>query len=76
MQYTIHIRVEVGEETYELATHQEVNTEEWDIEGVTAEALEQLTFKMSAALNPCYWDHNAREHGKIVSCTPVEDSEK
>jgi hypothetical protein len=58
MQFHLSISAQIGGQEFNLCETQEVDTEEWDIEGVASEALELLTFRMKSALSPCFWDHS------------------
>lgn len=57
MQFNIEINAKIGDQEFHICETQEVNCEEWDIEGVASEALELLTFRMKSAIAPCFWDH-------------------
>jgi hypothetical protein len=62
MNLKIKIKVEIENTWYELTDSQDVDIEEWDIEGVAAEAIEALSFRMKAALSPCFWNHAVSEY--------------
>jgi hypothetical protein len=62
MNLQIKITVEIEGNWYELQHNQDVDIEEWDIEGVACEAIEALSFRMKSALSPCFWDHAVMEH--------------
>jgi hypothetical protein len=62
MNLKIKIRVEIENTWYELTDTQDVDIEEWDIEGVASEAIEALSFRMKAALSPCFWDHTVSQY--------------
>ena len=62
MQLKIKIKVEIENTWYELINTQDVDIEEWDIEGVAAEAIEALSFRMKAAISPCFWNHAVSEY--------------
>lgn len=66
MQFKITISIEVGDTLYTISDSQEVNTEEWDIEGVASEHLDCLTYRMKSALSPCFWDHEMLAAKKIA----------
>lgn len=57
MEYTIAINAQIGHQEFHLCETHEVDTEEWDIEGVAAESLELMTLRMKSAISPCFWDH-------------------
>lgn len=57
MQVSMNINVQIGEAIYTVCDTVEVNTEEWDAEGVATDHLECLTFRMKSAISPCFWDH-------------------
>jgi hypothetical protein len=57
MQFHISINAQIGGQEFNVCETSEVDTEEWDIEGVASEHLELLTLRMKSALSPCFWDH-------------------
>jgi hypothetical protein len=62
MNLKIKISVEIEDTWYELTHNQDVDIEEWDIEGVASEAIEALSFRMKSALSPCFWDHAVSQY--------------
>ena len=74
MKLKIKINVEIADNWYELRDTQEVDIEEWDLEGVACDAIETLSFKMKAALSPCFWNHTVSEY-KTKKETLVEEGE-
>ena len=62
MQLKIKIKVEIENTWYELTDVQDVDIEEWDIEGVASEAIEALSFRMKSALSPCFWNHAVSQY--------------
>lgn len=75
MNMKIKITADIEGNWYEMTHSQEVDIEEWDIEGVACEALEVLAFKMKSALNPCFWDHLMKEHSMKSEIT-LDDGDK
>jgi hypothetical protein len=73
MNLKIKIKIEIENTWYEMTDFQQVDVEEWDIEGVAAEALEALSFKMKSALNPCFWNHAVSEH--LIKKESFEESQ-
>jgi hypothetical protein len=57
-RYTINISVEIDDICYHFSDTKEVDTDEWDIEGVSSEALDSLAFRAKSALMPCFWEHS------------------
>lgn len=57
VEVKINITVSIGSAVYTVADSHEVNTEEWDAEGIASEHLECLSFRMKSAIEPCFWDH-------------------
>ena len=62
MQFHISINAQIGGQEFNVCETQEVDTEEWDIEGVASEHLDLLATRMKSALSPCFWDHAKSEY--------------